>query len=410
MRPDFYRGPEKFGLKIPTLRNLVAAGASADAVESIYPSTTYPAHATIVTGVPPRVHGVYSHLTSRDPTLAVRPWHWYARGIRVATLWDAARAAGRKTAAISWPVSAGATIDYNVPEIWDPTVPDPHQDLNTVALNSTPGLFEELANALLPTLSDATLDRLRSEAACYLWRRYQPDLLSVHFDGYDQIAHHYGPLSPEALAALEQTDEEIGRLREGVAREGPVTFFVLSDHGFVPVEKEAAPLVILTEEGLFDQNPGGKPKLKRLGAIHSGGSFAIYWLEAPLEEDRRSLARALERLRATGAVAEVLDREKLQALGADPDAEVVLDAAPGFCFSDRFTGPVVQASLKDRGTHGHVPSRPGLEASFVAVGPGITPGKNLGRLSLTQVAPTLARSLGLPPGALASSERPIDLG
>ncbi len=68
MRPDFYRRPQEFGLKIPNLLELVKSGASADAVESIYPTTTYPAHATLVTGVPPSVHGIYSHLASLDPT------------------------------------------------------------------------------------------------------------------------------------------------------------------------------------------------------------------------------------------------------------------------------------------------------------------------------------------------------
>ena len=78
MRPDFYRRPQEFGLKIPNLLELVKGGASADAVESIYPTTTYPAHATLVTGVPPRVHGIYSHLASLDPTEKARPWCWFA--------------------------------------------------------------------------------------------------------------------------------------------------------------------------------------------------------------------------------------------------------------------------------------------------------------------------------------------
>ena len=52
MHPAFYRRPRDFGLKIPNILSLVKSGASADAVEGIYPSTTYPAHATLVTGVP----------------------------------------------------------------------------------------------------------------------------------------------------------------------------------------------------------------------------------------------------------------------------------------------------------------------------------------------------------------------
>lgn len=407
MRPDFYRRPDEFGLKIPNLRELVNSGASADAVESVYPSTTYPAHATLATGVWPDQHGIYSHLASLDPTEAARPWSWFATALRVPALWDVARATGRKTAAISWPVSAGARIDYNIPEIWDPAAPDPHQDFATAARHSSPGVFEEALKALQPLLPGAPPDRLRGEAALHLGRRYQPDLLLVHFVHYDHLAHQFGPTACEALRALEEADAEVGRIRESVNQD--TTVVVLSDHGFVPVEKEAAPLAVLREEGLFGRNGAGKPELGRLGAIHAGGSFAVYWLETPSAEDRQALDRAVERLRKSGAVSAVSDREKLESLRSDPDAELILDAAPGFYFSDRFNGPEVRESLKDRGTHGHLPSRAGLEAGFVAAGPGIAPGKNLGRVSLTQMAPTLAQLLGLPPHILASEAEPLSL-
>jgi predicted AlkP superfamily pyrophosphatase or phosphodiesterase len=410
MHPDLYRRTAELRLKLPNLTALAAAGASATAMASVYPSTTYPAHATLVTGVPPRVHGIYSHLASLDPTETVRPWHWFAQAIRVPALWSVARARGLKTAAVSWPVSAGAPIDFNLPEIWDPAASDPHQDFGTVAQHATPGLFEELANALPLSLDRAGLDRLRGEVALYLWKKYRPDLLLVHFVGYDHLAHHYGPRSREAIAALEDADAEIGRLREAASSEGPVTFAVLSDHGFLPVEKEVAPLVILREEGLFGTNGEGKAELRRLGAVHAGGSFAVFWLETPTAAEQCALSRALERLRATGAVAEVVDRGKLESLGSDPDAECMLDAAPGFCFSNRFAGPAVNESAEDRGTHGHLPTREGMEASFIIAGPGVAPGKNLGRIKLTDVAPTLAARLGMPPDALASEVEPLSLG
>jgi len=162
MRPDFYRRPQEFGLKIPNLLDLVSTGASADLVESVYPTTTYPAHATLVTGVPPRAHGIYSHLASLDPTEKARPWCRFAGALRVPTLWDVVRATGRKTAAVSWPVSAGAAIDYNIPEIWDPKLADPHQDFTTAARHSTRGLFPDVIKALEPILGAATPDRLRS--------------------------------------------------------------------------------------------------------------------------------------------------------------------------------------------------------------------------------------------------------
>jgi len=421
MRPDFYRQPRKFGLKIPNLRELVADGASAEAVESVYPSTTYPAHVTLVTGVRPRRHGIYSHLASLDPTEKARPWTWFARAINVPTLWDVVGASGRKTAAIAWPVSAGARITYNIPEIWDPAAQDPHQDFETPARYSTPNLFDEVLNSIKspsaraarnrrqPEFHEMSPDHLRAEAAIHIWRRYQPDVLLVHFAVYDQLAHRHGPFSPEALQALEEMDQEVGRIRNAVDGQESTTLVVLSDHGFVSVDKEAAPLVPLADEDLFGRNVHGEPELKRLGAIHSGGSFALYWLEEPTTENRRSLQKAVAKMVETGAVRQVLDRPKLKALGADPDAELMLDAAPGFYFSDRAAGPVVQNSEKDRGTHGHMPSVEGMEAGFVAAGPGIKPGKNLGRFGLTQVAPTLMRQMGLTTGILASEAEPLDL-
>ena len=68
MHPSLYRTAEEFGLKLPNIQDLARHGAQAEAMESIFPSTTYPAHATLVTGVAPRVHGIYSHLASLDPT------------------------------------------------------------------------------------------------------------------------------------------------------------------------------------------------------------------------------------------------------------------------------------------------------------------------------------------------------
>jgi predicted AlkP superfamily pyrophosphatase or phosphodiesterase len=409
MHPDFYRRAKDFDVKIPNILGLVESGASADAVESVYPSTTYPAHATLVTGVPPRVHGIYSHLASLDPTETARPWHWFAQALDVPALWTVARVEGLKTAAISWPVSAGAPIDYNMPEIWDPGAANPHEDFKTVAQHSTPGLYEELFKVLGPVLGRVKPDRLRAEAALYLLKRRRPELLLVHFVEYDYQSHSCGPTSREALDALQETDVEIGRLREAWGDEVGVTIVVLSDHGFVPVEKEVAPLVILSEEGLFGLKAHGKPELRRLGAVQAGGSFALYWLEEPSAEDRRALDRAVNRLRKTGAVSEVVARPKLESLAADPDAELMLEASTGYCFSDRFRGPGVQKTTTDHGTHGHLPSRAGLEASFVIAGPGVTPHRNLGRVKLTDVAPTLARRMGLPPGMLASETEPLQL-
>jgi predicted AlkP superfamily pyrophosphatase or phosphodiesterase len=406
MRADALRAPQS--RRIPRVMELMAGGASCEGVERVYPSTTYPAHATLVTGVEPRAHGIYSHLASLDPTASARPWHWFARAIRVPTLWTAARATGRKTAAVGWPVSAGASMDYNLPEIWDPAAAEPLQDVRTVARYSTPGLYEELMKALAPLMEGASPDRLRCEGALYLWKRFRPDLLLLHLIEYDHHAHQSGPFSEQAAAALERTDAEIALLRD-FTRERHATFVVLSDHGFIPVEKEAAPLAVMAEEGLFGAGKNGAWELDRLGAVHAGGSLALYWLEAPNAANRRALARSLQRLKDSGALGEIVDRGRLESLGADPDAEMILEAAPGFYFSGRMDGPVIGEGTADGGTHGNLPSVKGLEAAFVAAGEGIAPGKKLGRSTLAQVGSTLMDLMGLPVETLAADASPFDL-
>src|SRR4051794_19231470 len=96
LRPDHLKKP---GLRIPTLRALIEAGASAEGVESTWPSVTYPAHATMVTGVSPARHGVHDNKVFDPLGVANDAWVWEARAIRVRTLWDAARDAHVATGA-----------------------------------------------------------------------------------------------------------------------------------------------------------------------------------------------------------------------------------------------------------------------------------------------------------------------
>jgi hypothetical protein len=51
-----------------------------------------------------------------------------------------------------------------------------------------------------------------------------------------------------------------------------------------------------------------------------------------------------------------------------------------------------------------------MEAMFIAAGRDIAPGKNLGRMSLKQVAPTLVQVMGLPADILAAGDEPLALG
>src|SRR5947208_539617 len=55
-RPDFYLDP---GWQTPTIKSLMKEGTYARGVNSVFPSMTYPAHTTIISGVQPAEHGIY---------------------------------------------------------------------------------------------------------------------------------------------------------------------------------------------------------------------------------------------------------------------------------------------------------------------------------------------------------------
>jgi predicted AlkP superfamily pyrophosphatase or phosphodiesterase len=44
--------------RLPTLRSLATRGVAAAGVETVFPSTTWPTHVSLLTGVSPRAHGV----------------------------------------------------------------------------------------------------------------------------------------------------------------------------------------------------------------------------------------------------------------------------------------------------------------------------------------------------------------
>ena len=59
----YWRDPEA---RLPTLRRLAERGAVAAGMETVFPSTTWPTHASLMTGVSPSVHGVVAnHILNR---------------------------------------------------------------------------------------------------------------------------------------------------------------------------------------------------------------------------------------------------------------------------------------------------------------------------------------------------------
>ena len=392
MGADFYSQVPK--ARVPNLERLRAEGSFAEAVEGVYPTVTYPSHTTIVTGRTPAVHGIYSNLSSREAGKPSEDWFWFAKDIKVPTLWDEAHRARLTSAAVSWPVTVGAQIDWCVPEYWEPGK-SAQTDLKFLARYSTPGLVQEVTQALWPLLAGVDPDTLRTRVAAYVLKKYRPNLLLLHLSNPDHVEHEKGPASPEAAKALEASDTRIGDMLKAVWEAGMANstdVFIVSDHGFLSADHDIRPNVLLVKAGLLSVNSGGQLTGGKVATLSNGGSFFIYW---PDSQDLRGEVRtALKPLLDLTLVWGEFERTTLRELGADPAAQLALDAQVGYGFEAAAVGDLV-ALKSPGGRHGYLPYRPGLEASFIAWGPGIKRGVNLHRIRMTSEAPTILKALGV---------------
>lgn len=413
LKADDLGNSDKYGLRIPTIRSLQANGASAVAVESVYPSLRNPAHASIVTGVYPADHGVTSDYPFNElmGVQSDEPY-WLAKEIKTETLWDAAKRGGFVTAAVGYPLTAGADIDFNLPFAFDDSeIADIDVAINrslSKQLINPPDLLDKLGPELMsiPFSADKKLkdlagnqriDQFKADTAALIIEKHSPNLIMVSFDSYAKALKRYGVQARETMLALEFIDEQLKKILKAADRlANELTVFVISDYGFMGVEKTFNPNVVLAKKGWL--STGGKGRITSWRAIAQtfGGSAAIF-LRDP--NDKRTMAEIQELFdeiykKPESPIWQILTPQDTVKLGADPRAILYLDAAPSYTMSPRANGPVISAA-SDRAAHGYLPSRSGAFATFTVSGKGIKPGARIEYGRLIDVAPTAARLLGL---------------
>ena len=264
-------------------------------VRGVLPTLTYPSHTTILTGASPAKHGIIDN-TTFDPELRnQRGWYWYAEDIKVPTLWDAAAAANLKTANVYWPVSVGAKITYNLPQIWRAGTDD---DLKLQRALSTPGLEQELSAELgrYPGGMEETVaeDEIRARFAIRLLEKKHPEFFTVYLTGLDTEEHASGPFSAKSNQTLERLDAVVGSLRAAAEKAAPgrATVCVVSDHGFAAIEHDVNLYAAFLEAGFFSVDKDNKVTDWKAMLWPAGGSAAVM-LADPKDEQLRARVKAL---------------------------------------------------------------------------------------------------------------------
>jgi predicted AlkP superfamily pyrophosphatase or phosphodiesterase len=404
MRPGSYTSPGP--AKIPTLRGMMARGAWARGVVGVLPSVTYPSHTTMITGVPPAVHGIVNNTVLDPEGRAAGAWYWYARDLRAPTLPGMLRANGMTAAAVSWPVTVGMELDFNVPEFFRSRHPEA---LSLLRALSTPRSLIDGYEASLPApMPWPPTDAERAGIAAWIVRTYKPDFTMLHIFDNDSASHEFGPESPEALAALEQNDGHVAMLVDAVRAAGledRTDFVIVSDHGFVPVQTQLQPNTVFKQDGLIQVNDRGAVTSWEAYLQSAGGSGYVYLKrpdDAALVERVRKLLAPIVADPANG-VDRLWTRGDLARIGAAPDATFALTMKPGFYMGAGHAA--LRQPTGGRGGHGFDPTLPALHASLILAGPDVTPRGDLGVVRMTQLAPTMARWFGV--GLAAQADQPI---
>jgi predicted AlkP superfamily pyrophosphatase or phosphodiesterase len=389
--------------ELPAFRRLMETGAVVRRVRGVYPTLTYPQHASLVTGTYPDIHGITAN-TRLEPDPEGPRWFWYHRNLRVPTLYDAAAGAGLRTATLFWPSAGGKHSARVLPEII-PVRPGERLPSLVMQAGSPRFVLAMLLRYgyLLRGLRRRNLDNFTCACACRLIRRRKVDLLLLHLLDLDATRHRSGAASSEAREVLRMQDRRLARILAAVERSGRsdrTAVVVTGDHGHRDVSARIHINSALERAGLQTGGHGGASHRVRWEAWAQAcdGSARIRLSRREDDALRRRVAAALSALQRNPAngIAHVLDRGQLQALRAGDEADFALEARPGFFFSS-LPGPEVvsPACPNYRAAHGYLPADDDYSAFFVAAGCGFRCGAELEKAGIVDLGTTLAHVLGL---------------
>ncbi len=361
-------------LSLPALSALADEGVFCGNVKTVYPTITYPIHASLLTGCYPETHGIgHNQPLQQDTPQEMRTWYWSIGDIKVKTLHQAAKEKGLDVASILWPVTGkNPYVRRNFPEV----LPLPGESAVMKMLRYASPVWilrmELLYGRTRKSILQPDLDDYATLLCEKLYAGIRPpDVLTVHLVDCDSMRHWHGTDSQEAHDAMKRLDARVGRIVAAVQKAGlldETLFCVVSDHG-----QQDAPNGVLLDA-----------KLKAAcGARAQSLGMGAYIFGPDLDKARR----VLEENGTKWGVGRIFIDQELRALHAPADVHLAVDALPGYCFIDKLE--------ETHGEHGFSLDCPQARTLLWLKGPGIRKGQRLAKANLVDIAPTLAKALGL---------------
>lgn len=392
-----------YASQLPNIGALLKEGALVKRMKSVYPTLTYPCHATMRTGCWPSRHGVVNnnHMT---PGCTDPKWLWYHEVLRCSDIFDACKKAGLTTASVGWP-STGKhpSIDYLVDEVAGLKVKTREAFHGYYTDTGTP---EELYQAVVEPNIWLRADQpddvraFNAAAACDIIRKFQPDLLLLHLGDPDHARHVHGVYAREVYDALKKMDAQVGNLCQAAKDAGiwECTNIVLTaDHGQLDTTRVIYPNVLLAEAGYIRTGDNGE-FLDWDAWCQDVGMSSLVYLKDPADEKLCAAIKQLfEEKIAAGdcGISSVYSAQEAAADGLAEGFSLVLNTDGHSTFDLEWKGDfcVERPAGKLKGAHGFHPDF-GPRPFFLGCGPAFRKGAVLEHGHLIDGAPTYAKILG----------------
>ena len=350
----------------PGLGRMQHDGVRAAKLVAGWPSSTFPGHVTLATGAWADRHGILDNRFFDRARKAEYAYSAQADWLDAEPLWIAVERQGVKAATHFWVGSEtawhGQRQSYRIAP-FDGSVREAHKVDQIIAWMDLP-----IAQ--------------------------RPGLIMSYWHGTDEVGHEKGPTHPDNAAQLADQDAQLVRIFRAIdARRGwsRTTVIVVSDHGMTKIDSgfdlpaflKAKYIDARVEGGgavshIFLRDPGRADEVVK----------ALAGADVPqgLRSWRRDLLPAAMHLNhptRTGDVVVVATAPL--ALGVFPWYARIGYQAMRLCCG------------WSRGSHGYDPDSKDMGAIFFALGRGVPKGVRIGAIRQVDVAPTVARLLGVAP-------------
>lgn len=365
--------------RTPNFDRLKREGAWSRHLVPAFPTLSMPNHTSFATGCWPSHHGIVSNIFydpvrgrfGDDPSVQDADWRTGCE-----TMWEAAERQGVHAAVLDWigrwSASRGKRASIITPRGSFHTEPGPDAEV-------------EQAIGLLRDASPA-----------------HPRLIALYFPIPDDIAHYNGVASPQTAASVRHCDLLVGKLMHAIAA--------------LPAGREAT-LVVGTDHGMMDVGP----------MINLGRLMSLYDIRAKQATDGATAFLYLDRGESAARIMSALSRYAYAFdmypkgrfpgyahLGDGPRVpDLMLVTRPPYWIVGPEVLPVWASVIGVnlfwppiftpfagglKATHGYPPAITAMHGVFFAWGAGVAKGREIPRLDMIDIHPTVMALLGAQPG------------